>query len=385
MNKLYSGKFINAILGFSGTALFYLPLSAQIAFTNPGFEGSCSVCGGAPPGWTVCNATPDVLPGCYGVNGPAYQGNTYIGFSTGEYVGQLLPTTLMKDVSYTFTAHLAFSLSYSNGMSGGGASCVSTGLGGSRGLPGRLEIWGGLTSCAQTELLYTSPLMGSESWTLYTITFTPTLNNYNYIMLRCPDVQANVIVDNLTPIMPVPVKLLNFSAAPAAGSGIEIKWSAMDDLKSERYTIEKSLDGKEYFLFRTVPASGKEGLNNYVITDNEAGEENNYYRLKQTGTDGITAELGVVSARLRDKFFGSASTVDVVNVNKSLRVSMRGGAAHTVKILDLFGREIKTYSLPCGNTLCEEEIDLSSFNPGLYFVTATDGISKPSVFKISHR
>ena len=90
--------------------------SAQtINFVNPSFEGIPQDAT-MPTGWHSCKqgTTPDIMPGPWGVNTEAFDGETYMGLitrenGTWESVEQRLSETLKKGECYTFDAKLCYS------------------------------------------------------------------------------------------------------------------------------------------------------------------------------------------------------------------------------------------------------------------------------------
>ncbi len=165
-----------------GTALAH----GQTNFNNPSFEGTTGA-GVAPPGWFICQDSPDILPGTWGVTLPASNGNTYMGLLTGgpikESVGQ--PFAFTAGVNYSFSVNLARSAFYFNT---------------SYGQAGRLNVWVGTSNCAKTLLLWTSPVV-TDAWQNHTFSFTPTIN-YTYFRIEAEypgsaAQECNVLVDNL--------------------------------------------------------------------------------------------------------------------------------------------------------------------------------------------
>ena len=169
------------------------PQGEQLQVINPSFEG--------PPGahitpnpWSTCNITPDTQPGSWGVNLPASEGNTYVGFVQGgpawlEGASQALSGNMVAGVEYTFTVDLAITNSNQGGINPA---------------PAQLVIHGANALCQRTELLWTSPVVNNLGWVTYTVTFTPT-QNYSHIYFsisgNSPQ-NSYILLDNITPIIP---------------------------------------------------------------------------------------------------------------------------------------------------------------------------------------
>ncbi|MFN3316559.1 MAG: hypothetical protein ACK40K_07090, partial [Raineya sp.] len=78
------------------------------------------------------------------------------------------------------------------------------------------------------------------------------------------------------PPNPLPVQLINFSAQTQIES-IRLFWNVANELNIQRYVVEKSYDGKEFFAIGSVTAENQE---NYSFADGNPKFGNNYYRLR---------------------------------------------------------------------------------------------------------
>jgi len=68
------------------------------------------------------------------------------------------------------------------------------------------------------------------------------------------------------------------------------------------YTIEKTLDGASYEMVGNINGSGTSfDLLEYSLVDNDVRKVINYYRLKQTDTDGAEKTSALVSLDNREK------------------------------------------------------------------------------------
>lgn len=78
------------------------------------------------------------------------------------------------------------------------------------------------------------------------------------------------------PPPPLAASLLSFQAN-AQTDRIRISWAVAAEIGIERYVVEKSYDGKEFFSIGTINA---EQLNTYQVYDTNPKFGNNYYRLR---------------------------------------------------------------------------------------------------------
>ncbi|MBN8701703.1 MAG: gliding motility-associated C-terminal domain-containing protein [Bacteroidetes bacterium] len=118
------------------------------------------------PGWHTANgATPDILPGHWGITMPASLGNTFQGL-TGDYSGswwervcQPVPGCLKAGVEYKFTIDLVLLFYYQQNAD----TCMFP----------KFAIWGGNNCNHQAELLFDT-IINNTSWKSVEFKFTPT-------------------------------------------------------------------------------------------------------------------------------------------------------------------------------------------------------------------
>lgn len=165
-----------------------------VYLNNPSFEGEPQDAT-VPTAWFTCQlgATPDVLPGVWGVYQEASEGETYLGLITRddgswEDVSQRLPQSLKAGQCYTFSVDLANAKNYEtyNG-------------------PLKLRIWAGRQRCQKDQLLYESPRIKEARWASYEVEFTPE-QPVHYLIIEAYHkdgrfaYRGNILIDNISPI-----------------------------------------------------------------------------------------------------------------------------------------------------------------------------------------
>lgn len=168
--------------------------SAQILFNNPSFEDEPADAT-VPMGWFACErgTTPDILPGPWGVDLEAEEGETFVGLitridGTFESIGQRLSTPLKKDLCYSFDLSTASCDTYS-------------------GFNGQISfrVWAGNRKCKKSQLLYSSDIVDNKDWEVHKIEFTPE-DKFKYITIEAyhPEskapIKGHVLIDNITSI-----------------------------------------------------------------------------------------------------------------------------------------------------------------------------------------
>ena len=188
-----------------------------IFLTNPSFEDFPQQ-GKPARGWEDCGfpgeTPPDVQPSgnpsysYFEVVKPAADGNTYLGMvvrdnDTWEMVSQRLSGPLKGGECYEFSLFLCRSELY---VSQSRVNFQETNYT----TPAKLRIWGGSSYCNKKELLAETSAIINTRWLKYDFKFKPT-STHSYIVLEAfyntPVLfpyNGNVLVDNASPIVPVP-------------------------------------------------------------------------------------------------------------------------------------------------------------------------------------
>lgn len=198
---------------FIAVFCYWLPAMGQedVRLRNASFEDSPRCCH-PPNGWYACGgtdlATPDIQPGEFKVNLPAYNGLTYVGMvtrdnDTWESISQRLRTPLERGNCYTFSLKIAHSkelLSQSR----------VTDQPAKYDRPVKVRVWGGNGFCDRSELLDETPLISNADWKQYNLRFEPK-KNFTFIIIeafyKTPTLvpyNGNVLVDDASLIELIP-------------------------------------------------------------------------------------------------------------------------------------------------------------------------------------
>lgn len=313
-----------------------------LSVVNPSFEGTPQP--HITPGpWTNCHPgqTPDTQPGSWGVTLPASNGSSYLGLvhqpSSGwqEGASEALSSPMVAGTTYNFTIDLANSSSTQGGIDPGCAEC---------------QIWGSSNSeCDQTVLLWSSGNITSiDAWQTYNVTITPT-QNFPYISIYINSLgcstQPYILVDNITPIIPVN----NVSAPTIINSPVTCAGSGNNGVATVHAT---GIHPPFQFLWNSVPAQTDSVLDNVGVGT---------YTVTVTDANGCTATGSVVM-----NLPAPVVTPTVTNVN------CFGQSTGGVSITTTGGNGTINYawSNAAGNVT-----SISGVPIGTYTVTATDASS----------
>ncbi|KAA0993510.1 T9SS type A sorting domain-containing protein [Dyadobacter aurulentus] len=88
----------------------------------------------------------------------------------------------------------------------------------------------------------------------------------------------------------LPVKLVSFHAKKEENA-VVVEWRTASETNSDRYEIERSIDGKAWNVIGTVTSQNdeSESVKNYLFTDINPNAGENLYRLKMVDRDGTFA------------------------------------------------------------------------------------------------
>lgn len=89
----------------------------------------------------------------------------------------------------------------------------------------------------------------------------------------------------------LPVEILSFDASCKEGS-ININWATASETNNDYFTLERSTDAANWVEFREIKGAGNsKEVRTYHVVDNDAGNRNVYYRLKQTDFNGTVTPV----------------------------------------------------------------------------------------------
>ena len=194
----------------------------------------------------------------------------------------------------------------------------------------------------------------------------------------------------LQPIIVIPVKFIAFTATKSNNDAI-LKWQvANEDANTDRYELERSMNGTDFTTFATVAKNaGGSTTNTYTSTDAGIASRvlNNgivYYRVKQVDKDGRFVYTDIKNIKFSG-IKGFAVNVFPNPVKDIATVNIDLGTAANIFILmtDAAGKEIQKLTMDGtigGNT---KKINMSNLASGTYIfkIKAGDDSKVISVVK----
>lgn len=163
----------------------------------------------------------------------------------------------------------------------------------------------------------------------------------------------------------LPIELLSFKAC-FKNPEVDLLWETASELNNDYFSLEKSSDGKNFFVFANIPGRGTSSvLSQYSFLDEKPFLGNNFYRLKQTDYDGTFSysDIIVVNTDLHSE---AVQILQCENGLKILLLDILGKKRITVN--DLTGRTIFSEIIMPETTEVFIQLNSNLTSAGIYFV-----------------
>lgn len=167
---------------------------------------------------------------------------------------------------------------------------------------------------------------------------------------------------------PLPIELIAFSAN-CNNDKSEINWTTASETNNNFFTIERSMDGKNFEILKTIPGSTNSNyIISYATTDEKPYNGITYYRLKQTDYDGSSKYSNIVSVNCGNQEDGL--NISMVSGNEqgiSLIVHASFSGNYFVNVMDAAGKNIANRNVVFGKGNNTITVD-TQLSAGIYFI-----------------
>jgi hypothetical protein len=154
--------------------------------------------------------------------------------------------------------------------------------------------------------------------------------------------------------------------ADKAGNEVILKWTTSREENTDRFIIERSVDGINYTPIGSINSAGNSATaKSYVYPDKKPLTGKNFYRLQQVGRDGrkITSKVLLVNQ-------GPVNNITIALAYLSarqIRININGKINNgTITIHDGNGRRIQTHKVNTADAGSSVNIDLGNYPSGVY-------------------
>lgn len=175
-----------------------------------------------------------------------------------------------------------------------------------------------------------------------------------------PVVSPTSVTITRTALLPVVWGAFDLKKNP---SGIEVIWETLQEINVSHFDIEHSADGADFFRVGTTKATGTSPkANTYRFVHTNAPNGQNFYRIKQVDIDGKNSYSSTKSIRAS----GKTRLLTLGENPARTRLAFDLDAASQLIVNDGNGRGVTSMRVNAGT----RQVDISSWKPGVYFITA---------------
>lgn len=147
---------------------------------------------------------------------------------------------------------------------------------------------------------------------------------------------VDVVAGSAVVTSTLPIKLLHFAVREQNGKAV-LQWATSQEINSNHFVVERSIDGINFFEVTKVTAAGNSNNTvNYAYVDENAGKGISYYRLKQVDNDGRFTFSAVINVTVK----GDSGNISIYPnpVKDRFRLSLPAGISKgTLMIYDSRG------------------------------------------------
>ena len=180
----------------------------------------------------------------------------------------------------------------------------------------------------------------------------------------------------INPIV-TPVKLISFGVAASNGV-VNLNWSTTLEINTAYFSVEKSVDGKNFVSIDKVAAVGNSAVNqNYAYTDNAASlNTTNYYRLKSVDKDGTYSLSEVKSVDFSSAKLGIQGIFpNPLKSGQDLQLNYLSDKTEllTIKVLNSLGKQVLITNEKVISGKNKIFLSFGQRSKGIYYLVANKG------------
>ncbi len=163
----------------------------------------------------------------------------------------------------------------------------------------------------------------------------------------------------------LPVTLIDFSGAKVENT-ITLKWNTAEEANSDRFDVQRSVDGKNWGTIGTQKSQGESyTLVNYAFVDKKPASGDNFYRLKMVDADKTFAYSKIIKVNFADAALLSEFYPNPVSDILTLK-STDWNQVKSVEMHSLTGLSVYKSGKAVSKT-----IDVKNLPVGMYILTIT--------------
>ncbi len=175
---------------------------------------------------------------------------------------------------------------------------------------------------------------------------------------------------------PLPISLLDFTATKQT-STVKLDWKSSLEINSKEFEVQYSTDAVSWKTIATLAAAGNSSVNrSYSYIHSNPVKGINYYRLNMKDISS-SSKL----SEIRQATFSDAGVVRIWPNPTTDRIFINNNQNSVFELVAIYssdGKQLQQFSkFNAGNS-----IDMSSFEPGIYFIKITDKAGNSTTSRI---
>lgn len=181
----------------------------------------------------------------------------------------------------------------------------------------------------------------------------------------------------------LPVKWLYFKGKNN-GTVNELQWATSGQLNTEKFEVEKSIDGSRFVKIGEIAGEGTNSIDKfYSFTDNASPAAKTFYRIREISTYGASSFSEVITIRTSDnkistfEFYPNPALQQV-----NISIQNKEKSTTTISLFSLDGKLMMQKQVMKETELLQITMDLTKVNPGMYMLQYTIGNSTREMKKI---
>ena len=171
----------------------------------------------------------------------------------------------------------------------------------------------------------------------------------------------------------LPFELFSFNGK-AVNDASKLEWVVNTQIDVLSYTIERSLDNRNFDAISTVTAKDGQGTITYNFTDFNAGKlaSTLYYRIRSNETNGAGKYTNIISVNFGSILITSISIFpNPVAEKTNVLINAIADETAQLKVVDNIGRVVYIVAVKLVKGKNNIQLDMAKFNSGLYYVDIT--------------
>ena len=164
---------------------------------------------------------------------------------------------------------------------------------------------------------------------------------------------------------PAPITISSFTSKLNSNKAIQLNWQTTTEINTQYFTIQRSINGKDFVTLDTVMAKGA-GF--YDFIDLSPIDGINYYRIQNIDNDGSGSYSSIISERVSNKTIqlnihpNPAKNILHIQLNKAI------AGKYNIEIINLLGKVLLRKQINCVEGNNEFSIPATNFPDGNYIL-----------------